>query len=172
MEIRDATTADLPQILAIYNEVIASSTAIYTEEPLSLEDRLAWFEDRRQSGFPVLACFVEGDLLGFASFGNFRAWPSGYRYSVEHSVYVRKDQRGGGVGSALMSGLFQRATAMGKHVMIGAIDAENDSSLRFHKKLGFEEVAYFREVARKSDRWLDLVFVQRFLKTDFGLQQS
>jgi phosphinothricin acetyltransferase len=163
MKIRDAAAADLPAILAIYNEVIASSTAIYTEHALSLEDRRAWFENRRRSGFPMLAGFEGEDLLGFASFGDWRPWPDGYRYTVEHSVYVRTDVRGTGLGTALMTELMPRAAAMGKHVMVGAIDAANAASLRFHAKLGFEEVAHFCEVARKFDRWLDLIFVQRRL---------
>jgi phosphinothricin acetyltransferase len=62
-----------------------------------------------------------------------------------------------------MTVLMARAAAMGKRVMIGAIDADNAASLRFHAKLGFVEVAHFHEVARKFDRWLDLVFVQRRL---------
>jgi L-amino acid N-acyltransferase len=163
MEIRDAAAADLPAILAIYNEVIAASAAIYTEQALSLGDRQAWFENRQRSGFPVLAAFRGGELLGFASFGDWRPWPDGYRHTAEHSVYVRARLRGAGIGTALMAVLMPRAAAMGKHVMIGAIDAGNAASLRFHAKLGFEKVAHFREVARKFDRWLDLVFVQRRL---------
>jgi phosphinothricin acetyltransferase len=163
MQIQDAAEADLPAILAIYNEIIASSTAIYTEQALSLGERQAWFEGRRNRGFPVLAGLDGHELLGFASFGDWRGWPDGYRYTVEHSVYVRTDARGTGVGTALMQELMARAAAMGKHVMIGAIDAANAASLRLHAKLGFEEVAHFREVARKSGRWLDLIFVQRIL---------
>jgi L-amino acid N-acyltransferase len=165
MEIRDAAPADLPAILAIYNEIIATSTAIYTEQPLSLEERRTWFDNRRSSGFPVLAGFDGQELLGFASFGDWRAWPDGYRCTAEHSVYVRADMRGAGLGTALMTELMARAAAMGKHVMIGAIDAANAASLRFHAKLGFEETARLREVARKFDRWLDLIFVQRILAT-------
>src|SRR5262249_58921901 len=104
------------------------------------------------------------ELLGCASFGDWRPWPDGYRYTVEHSVYVRADLRGAGIGTALMTELLSRAAAMGKHVMIGAIDAANTASLRFHAKLGFQKVAHLREVARKFDRWLDLIFVQRILE--------
>jgi phosphinothricin acetyltransferase len=175
MEIRDAAAADLPAILAIYNEIIRTSTAIYTEHALSLEERRVWFENRQRSGFPVLAGFGGQELLGFASFADWRPWPDGYRYTVEHSVYVRADVRGTGLGTALMTTLFGRAAAMGKHVMVGAIDAANGASLRFHAKLGFEEVAHFHEVARKFDRWLDLVFVQRRLGKpgagDLSIQQ-
>ena len=116
-------------------------------------------------GFPVLVATssVSSDVLGFASFGDWRgAWP-GYRYTVEHTAHVRHDVRSQGVGRALVEALFPRALALGKHVMVGGIDAANDASIRFHQRLGFERVAYFREVGHKFGRWLDLVFMQRFL---------
>jgi L-amino acid N-acyltransferase len=104
-----------------------------------------------------------GILWLAASFGEWRgAWP-GNRYTVERSVHVRRDMRGHGIGRALVEALFPRALAMGKQVMIGGIDAANDPSIRFHERLGFQPVAHFQEVGHKFGRWLDLVFVQRFL---------
>ena len=102
-------------------------------------------------------------MIGFASFGDFRAWP-GYRFTVEHTVHVRADRRGHGVGSALMAPLFDRAAALGKHVMVAGVDADNLPSLRFHERHGFTRVAHFRQVGFKFDRWLDLIFLQRFLE--------
>ena len=104
-------------------------------------------------------------VAGFASFGDFRPWP-GYRFTVEHSVHVRHDCRGAGVGGALMQPLIARATTLGKHVMIAGVDAENVASLRFHRRLGFVPVAHFREVGFKFGRWLDLMFLQRLLSDD------
>lgn len=162
--VRAATESDLPAILAIYNEVIANSTAVYALEPATLDERRSWFTSRSAAGFPVLvAVGPGGDVLGFASFAEWRgAWP-GYRYTVEHSVHVRHDVRGRGIGCALVESLFPLALDVGKHVMIGGIDATNDASIRFHDRLGFEPVAHFREVGHKFGRWLDLVFMQRFL---------
>jgi L-amino acid N-acyltransferase len=163
MLVRDATSDDLPGILAIYNEVIATSTAIYTSAPTTLEERRAWFEARTGQGYPVLVATDDGGIRGFSSFGDWRgAWP-GYRFTVEHSIHVRADTRGTGVGRVLVEALFPRALAMDKHVMIGGVDAANAASLRFHERLGFEKVALFREVGNKFGRWLDLVFMQRFL---------
>jgi L-amino acid N-acyltransferase YncA len=161
--VRAASEADLPGILAIYNEVIATSTAVYTSEPSTLDERRAWFAARSAQGFPVLVAVDASDVLGFASFGEWRgAWP-GYRYTVEHSVHVRHDVRGQGIGRSLVEALFPPALALGKHVMIGGIDAANHASLSFHARLGFERVASFREVGHKFGRWLDLTFMQRFL---------
>jgi L-amino acid N-acyltransferase len=160
--VRAASEADLPDILAIYNDVIATSTAVYTSQPATLEERRAWWSARCAQGFPVLVV-VDGGVLGFASFGEWRgAWP-GYRYTVEHSVHVRHDVRARGIGRALVEALFPLALELEKHVMIGGIDAANNASIRFHERLGFDRVASFREVGHKFGRWLDLIFMQRFL---------
>jgi L-amino acid N-acyltransferase YncA len=163
IRVRDANADDLPAMLAIYNEVVANSTAIYTFQASSLDERREWFRVRSGGGWPVLAAVRGDELLGYASFAEFRgAWP-GYLHSVEHSVYVRADCRHQGIGSALLQALLPIAAKMDKHVMVGGIDAANEASLRLHERLGFQRVAHFREVGRKFGRWLDLVFVQRFI---------
>jgi len=163
LTVRAAHADDVAAMAAIYNDVVATSTAIYTAQPSTLAERSDWFDNRVAGGFPVLAAVQGGELVGYASFAEFRgAWP-GYLHSVEHSVYVRADSWRRGVGSMLVRALFPLAAAMDKHVMIGGIDAANDGSLRLHERLGFQRVAHFREVGRKFGRWLDLVFVQRFV---------
>lgn len=162
MDIRDARESDLTGLLEIYNEVIATSTAVYADRPVTLEDRITWWRTRTAQGYPVLVAMREEVVLGFATFGDFRAWP-GYRFTVEHSVHVSAGCRGRGVGRSLMQRLIPRAAALGKHVMIGGIDAANDASIRFHEQLGFERAALLRQVGFKFERWLDLLFMQRFL---------
>ncbi len=161
---RQASIEDVPGILRIYNEVVASSTAIYIDDPVTLENRQAWLLEQQKRGYPVLiADQGSGDIAGFCSFGDWRgAWP-GYRFTVEHSVHVRSDRRGGGIGRKLVEAIFPYALALNKHVMIGAIDASNDASIKFHSRLGFREVGHFHEVGFKFGRWLDLIFMQRIL---------
>ena len=164
MLIRNATEADLPGILAIYNEAIRTSSAVYTEQEATLDDRRAWLAARTAQGYPVLVAEdpLDGSVLGYATFGDFRPWP-GYRRTVEHSVYVRADARGRGLGAALVKPLFGIAATLGKHVIVAGIDAANPASIRLHERLGFERVGTLREVGTKFGRWLDLVFMQRFL---------
>jgi phosphinothricin acetyltransferase len=163
MTVRDARESDLTSILAIYNDVIQTSTAVYTETETTLEDRRAWWTERVGQGYPVIVSADDSGVCGFASFGDFRGAWRGYRHSVEHSVHVRADRRGHGIGTALVSELLRRAVLLRKHVMIAGIDAANDASIRFHHRLGFEAVGTFREVGYKFDRWLDLHFMQRML---------
>jgi L-amino acid N-acyltransferase len=160
MDVRDARESDLPGLLDIYNEVIATSTAVYSYTPVTLDDRGEWWKARVARGFPVLVATDSSGVLGFSTFGDFRSWP-GYRHTVEHSVHVRADMRGQGVGSQLVQALFPRAEALGMHVMIAGVDAANLPSIRFHERLGFEQAGLLREVGWKFDRWLDLVFLQR-----------
>jgi len=162
MDIRDATEADAGGILRIYNDAVANTTAIWNEQLSSLQSRLAWLDERRQSGYPVLVAAEEGNVFGYASFGAFRPW-DGYRHTVEHSVYVDGAARQRGIGHALMNGLIARARAQGKHVMIAGIESTNEPSLALHARLGFAKVGHLRSVGRKFDRWLDLVFMQLML---------
>jgi L-amino acid N-acyltransferase len=162
LQIRDATEEDLAGLLAIYNEVIATSTAIYSCDPVTLEERQKWWRARTAQGYPVLIARDEQGVAGFATFGDFRAWP-GYRFTVEHSVHVRAAGRGRGVGTLLVQALLARAAALGKHVMIAGVDAANAAAIRFHERLGFEKCGHLREVGYKFERWLDLVFLQRRL---------
>lgn len=160
VRIEAAGESDLAAIAAIYNEVLATSTAIFSHLPTTLAERREWWAARRQQGYPVLVARDASGVAGFASFGDFRAGP-GYRFTVEHTVHVRADARGHGAGTALLTALLARAAALGKHVMIGGVDASNAASIRFHERLGFVQTALLQEVGHKFDRWLDLVFMQR-----------
>jgi L-amino acid N-acyltransferase YncA len=163
MRIREAIEADVQAILLIYNDVVANTTAIYDERPSTYEERLAWFNARRRAGLPVLVAELDGEVIGFSSFGEWRSrW--GYRYTVEHSVHVRADRRGKGFGRALIEALFPRAAAMGMHTMIAHIDSAAAASLRLHEKLGFTNVGTFREVGKLRGGWLSVVAMQRMIQ--------
>lgn len=162
IRIDEVTVADLPQVLAIYNEVIRNSTAVYTEQEYDLASGRSWFDAKRASGNPFVVTRDASGVTGFGAFGPFRAWPC-YRATVEHSVHVRADCRGRGVGRQIVEHLMACAVRLDKHVMIAGVDAENIGSIRLHERLGFEVVGHFREVGFKFGRWLDLKFLQRIL---------
>ena len=154
-----------PHILAILNEAIANSTAIYDYKPRALESMVGWFKAKEAGNFPVLGLVSDaGELLGFASYGSFRAWPA-YKYTVEHSVYVHHLHRGSGLGEQLLQALVAQARTQGVHVLVGGIDAANQGSIALHTKLGFEHAGTIRQAGFKFGRWLDLAFYQRVLDT-------
>jgi L-amino acid N-acyltransferase YncA len=160
--IRAASEGDLPAILAIYNDAVLNTTAIWNDDLVDLDNRRAWMTARAALGYPVLVAEEEGAVLGYGSFGDFRAF-HGYRFTVENSVYVAANERRRGVASALLAALIEHASAIGKHVMVAGIAGENDISLRLHVRHGFVETARMPEVGQKFGRWLDLVFMQRTL---------
>jgi len=162
LAIRDACDADLAAMLAIYNDAVLTTTAVYDYAPRQSEQQAAWLRTKREQSLPVLVAEDEGTVVGFASFGPFRPWPA-YLHAVENSLYVAPECRGRGIGSLLLPALIRRAADRGLHTMIAGIDATNEASLRLHAKFGFERVALFREVGWKFERWLDLAFLQLML---------
>jgi phosphinothricin acetyltransferase len=152
-------------ILEILNDAIVSSTALYDYRPRDPSSMISWFAAKHAGRFPVWGALDDtGALAGFASYGSFRARPA-YKYSVEHSVYVAREQRGRGVGMALMQRLIQSATEQQLHAVIGGIDAANAVSIAFHQKLGFVHAGTIKEAGFKFGRWLDLAFYQLILPT-------
>lgn len=162
VQIRDADERDLETITAIHNHAVMHTTAIWNEDAVGVDDRAAWLSDRRDRGFPVIVA-IDGDkVVGYASFGDWRPH-SGFRHTVEHSVYVRDGAQGRGVGKALMIELIDRARRLGIHVMVAAVESGNLPSIVLHKRLDFLQVGRMPQVGAKFGAWLDLTFLQLIL---------
>nr|WP_296774666.1 GNAT family N-acetyltransferase [Rhodococcus sp. (in: high G+C Gram-positive bacteria)] len=159
MLIRDTVTEDLPTILDIHNDAIRNTTAIWDETEVELGERIAWLDGRLSAGYPVLTAEVEGRVAGYASYAQWRP-KSGYRLTVEHSVYVSQDFHRRGIATSLLTELIERARTAGIHALIGVIESRNTTSIALHEKFGFVTVGQMPEVGIKFDRWLDLTLMQ------------
>ena len=157
--VRTATIHDLPAMTVIYNDIIANTTAVYDYEPHTMEMREKWFATKQEQGFPIFVAEEDKLIVGFSSFGTFRAW-AGFKNTVENSIYVAAEHRGKGIGKLLLPPLIEAAKELKLHAIVAGIDATNNISIELHKKFGFTEVAHFKEVGYKFDRWLDLVFLE------------
>ncbi len=125
----------------------------------------AWFDAKERNNYPVIGVENEsGELMGFASYGQFRERPA-YKYTVEHSVYVDARFRGQGAGRMLLEAIIAAAENQDYHVMVGGIDASNAVSIKLHESLGFTSCGIVRQAGFKFGRWLDLAFYQLILKT-------
>lgn len=160
--IRSATEKDFESILAIYNDVVLTSTATFEEEPRPLSEFITNFQSRLKLGYPTLVADVNGQVVGYGTYARFRG-ASGYRPTVEHSLHVHSDFRGRGIGSKILRQLIESAHDLKLHSMIAGIDASNSGSIKLHENFGFQKVAHIPQVARKFDRWLDLDFMQLIL---------
>lgn len=153
------------QILEVFNDAILTSTALFDYKARSAESMAVWFKAKEAGNFPVIGVEAsDGQLLGFASYGTFRAWPA-YKYSVEHSVYVHKNHRGKGLGRVLMQELIAAARDQRYHLLVGGIEATNSRSIALHEALGFSHAGTLRQAGFKFGRWLDLSFYQLILPT-------
>lgn len=163
IHIRNATPDDAEAIRAIYNDAVANTTAVFDYEPRSIEAQMAWLAMKAEQNLPVLVAEETGRVLGYCSYGPFRPWPA-YLHTVENAIYVAPDQRGKGIGRALLGPLLDIARQRGLHTMIAGITADNAASLRLHEAFGYAPAGLIREAGWKFERWLDLVFLQRMLQ--------
>jgi phosphinothricin acetyltransferase len=159
--IRAATVTDLPAINAIYNHYVATSTCTYQFEPETDEGRQEWFSAHGEK-YPATVAELDGEIIGWGALSPFRE-RYGYRFTVEASVYVRHDRHRSGIGRAILNDLIERARRLGYHTLIGGASADQRASLALQESMGFREVARFKEVGHKFDRWLDVVFMQLML---------
>ena len=165
MKFVDCQEKHLPEILEILNECIINSTSLYDYNPRTLEDAQKWFKHKTKKGFPIIGLLnIDGTMAGFASFGDFRHFPA-YKYTVEHSIYVHKNFRGLRLGDLLLGAIVERAEKEDYHTIIGAIDSENQISIKLHENHGFEQCGFIKEAGYKFGKWLDVIFMQKILKT-------
>ena len=152
-------------ILAILNQAIEQSTAVYDYRARTPAMMDAWFDAKEQARYPVIGVVDQaGGLLGFGSYGAFRDRPA-YKYTIEHSLYVEHAHRGQGIGKRLLAELIATATRNDYHTMIGGIDAQNAASIALHQRFGFVQCGNIRQAGFKFNRWLDLHFYQLLLTT-------
>ncbi len=159
--VRHTVASDLDAINDIYNHEVRHGTATWDEEPWSIEQRRAWFEQHDQST-PVLVAELDGGVVGFAYLSLYRP-KVGYRFTRENTVYVEPGHRGRGVGRRLLEALHEEARRAGVHAVIAVIEAENAISIRLHERLGFELIGTEREVGFKFGRWLDSIHMELLL---------
>lgn len=160
--LRPAGHDDLNAILEIVNYNILHTTADYSYQPKQLQDLEKWLEEKQGQQYPVIVAEKNGGVTGYATYGPFRA-KVGYKFTIEHSVYVAHHHTGGGTGSLLLAELVRLARKQGFHTMIGCIDADNTGSIAFHKRFGFTDCGVIKEAGFKFGRYLDLQFMQLIL---------
>ena len=165
--VKDCSEKQLPEILSIFNEAIVNSTALYDYKIRTMDMMTIWYSEKQKSNCPIIGIFdINENLLGFATYGQFRVRPA-YKYTVEHSVYVRADMRGMGLGKILLRTIVTKAEEQNFHVLVGVIDALNTVSIKLHENEGFALCGIMKQVGYKFGGWLDAAFYQLILKTPY-----
>lgn len=162
VRIRDAGAMDAVAIASIYNGYVAGSVATFELEAVAADAMRTRVADVQARGLPWLLAECDAGVLGYAYAGPWRA-RAAYRHSVETSIYLAPQACGRGVGRALYARLIEVLQALDVHAVIGGVSLPNPASVALHERLGFVQVAHFREVGFKSGRWIDVGYWQRTL---------
>lgn len=160
--IRPATLDDAEQIAEIYNHYVLTSTITFEEEPVSAAEMARRISEVQAASLPWIVATRDHQVIGFAYANKWKA-RAAYRYSTEVTVYLRSGLGNSGTGSRLYTQLFAALKAAGVHAVIGGVALPNEASLRLHQKFGFAQVAHFKEVGFKFNRWIDVTYWQLIL---------
>lgn len=158
MIIRDATEADLPAVVAIFNSTVGGRAVTAQLEPVTVEDRLEWFRGHSPDQHPFWVLELDQTVAGWISFHEFIT-RCAYRGAAELSVYVHEEFRRRGIARRLLEEAIARSSSLGLHSLVGWIFAHNEPSLQLFARLGFERWGYLPRVARIEEIERDLVIV-------------
>ncbi len=152
---------DIEQVTGIYALEVATGRASFEIEPPGVEEMTSRYEKLLEAGYSHLVACRGDTVLGYAYTSSYRPRVA-YRFTVENSVYVRRDARGSGIATALLTALIEDCRNKPFRQMIAVIgDSANAASIALHRKLGFREVGVLKDVGYKFDEWLDTVLMQR-----------
>lgn len=162
VSIRPAVQADLPAILAIYNDAILTTTATFDTREKTVQDMQEWMYGHN-ARHPVI---VAGTADGIAGWACLSAWSDrcAYEATAENSIYVAAAHRGQGTGGALLARLIEHAQKQHMHTIIARIAAGNPASEALHERAGFKRIGTMREVGRKFGKLIDVHMYQLMLK--------
>ena len=165
--IRDATPDDLPALTDIYNHYIVHTAITFDLHTFTADERLAWFDEHKPAGRHRLLVATEsgGRCVGCASTSRWRPKPA-YETTVESSVYCHPDILGKGCGTALYAALFRAIEREDIHTIVAGVCLPNPASLALHERFGFLPVGVFHAVGRKFDRYWDVAWFERPLRTN------
>ena len=164
LSIREATGEDAEAIRLIYNHEVENETSTMDLVPRTLEVQREWIAARSGAFCAIVAVDSAGTILGFGALSEYKD-RSGYRSTVENSVYVHRDVARRGIGRQLLLHLIETATVSGFHSVIARIESQSLASRGLHESCGFELVGVERQVARKFGKWLDIAVMQKIIST-------
>ncbi len=156
MNIRLAQREDLPRIIEIYNQSIPGRQSTADMEPVSVEERIAWFDKHTPDGRPIWVAEVDGIVAGWLDLTNYKDRVA-YHPTVEFGLYIASEFQRRGIARALLTHAISQAEQLGIINFVGVIFGHNEPSIRLVKSLGFELWGTLPRVTEMNGSWYDVV---------------
>lgn len=142
----NATQNDLADIVRIYNQTIASRLVTADLEPVTVEERVEWFQQHNRNHRPLWLIVVGARTVGWISLSDFYGRIA-YRKTVEVSIYIDEDYRGHQLGTAALLYVESQVNRLEIDTVLAFIFRHNHPSITFFKKFGYEIWGHLPEVA-------------------------
>ncbi len=161
IRVRPSRDEDVAAIAAIYAHHVLHDVASFEEVPPEPEEIARRRRDILARGLPYLVAESDGRVAGYCYAGPYRL-RSGYRYTLEDSIYIDAALVRRGIGRRLLAQLIDECTALGYRQMLAVIGgSDTRPSIRLHEALGFARVGLLPAIGCKFGRWIDTVLMQR-----------
>lgn len=147
MTIRTAVESDLPQIVAIYNQAVATGTSTADTEPTTVDDRRDWLFNHAADRYPIYVDEATDEIRGWCSLSPYRPGRKALRYTAEISYYVHEDYHRKGVATGLIQYAMEDCSRLQLKTLFGILLETNTASVRLLEKLGFEQWGHMPKVA-------------------------
>ncbi|WP_273750328.1 GNAT family N-acetyltransferase [Leuconostoc mesenteroides] len=161
MNVRTVKLADAPTLLNIYKPYVERTTSTFEYNVPTIQD----FEDRIANTlekYPYIVIEEDNTILGYAYAHEFNS-RGAYKWTVEISAYVSQEARSRGIGKMLYSEIENILKKQNVVHIIACITEENETSKKFHERMGYENVGLFKKIGFKSGKWLDNFWMQKTL---------
>lgn len=166
MIVRDATEADLPAIVAIYNAAIPGRAATADTEPVTVEQRREWFAGHDPSRRPLWVAEIDGEVVAWIGLSSFYGGRPAYDATAEVSMYVAPAYQNRKLGRELMERMIAACPRLGVTTLLAMYFDHNEPSRRLCTSLGFEQCGHLKEIANLDGSIRGLVIAALRISSD------
>lgn len=152
--IRNVKVEDAKDIANINNYYILNTCITFDIDKLQSKDMEEKIKKKKNKE-PWIVYEEDNKILGYAYVGEWRS-KAAFNFTKEVTIYLDINKKGKGIGTKLMEELLKRCKEYGIHTLISVITMPNDVSVTLHERFGFKQVAYYKEVGFKQEKWLDV----------------
>jgi len=163
INIRPIAVSDLESIVRIYNQAIDEGQKTADTIPVSLVNRLDWYNQLQQTKLPALVAEIDDHVVGYAYSAPYRFGRPAVSKTIEISFYVDQNCHRKGIATKLLSRLMDDCMEASFHNLLAILIESNTASKALLEKFGFSEWGRLPKVVEFGIQKLDHLYYGKSL---------